>query len=196
MGSSTNPIYRREYGNSCRVPLQYTLTSKSRKTLQVGYREGITPGKLSTLQEGFDQAFAASVPASRMLGYLRGQASSLLAYAQSFGEDTNSALISEIRSYIQSLAQVKRTDVLPPDKEAEEHARQDHAGDGEEFMTAMNEETQHKRDVESLEAALGGLGASKQSQNNSLREQALLDSLQTRLSELKAALGFDSQTTE
>ncbi len=125
-----------------------------------------------------------------MLGYLRGQASSLLAYAQSFRDAVDSPLVSEIRGYLQSLAQVKRTDVLPPDKEAEEHAKQDHGGDGDGFTTALDEETLHKRDLEGLEAALAGLGGAAQPSNGVLREQALLNSLQTRLAELKAACGL------
>ncbi|KDN52144.1 hypothetical protein K437DRAFT_293223 [Tilletiaria anomala UBC 951] len=39
-----------------------------------GYREGITAGKLSTLQEGFDEAFAdIGVPLGRRLGSLKGR---------------------------------------------------------------------------------------------------------------------------
>lgn len=38
-----------------------------------GYREGITAGKLSTLQAGFDQGFNMSAPIGRTRGYLRGQ---------------------------------------------------------------------------------------------------------------------------
>ncbi len=48
-------------------------------SLQSGYREGITAGKLSTLQEGFDQAFAeVGVPLGRQVGLLRGKMDALL----------------------------------------------------------------------------------------------------------------------
>jgi hypothetical protein len=79
--------------------------------------------------------------------------------------------------------------VLAPDKEAEEHARQDHAGEGD-FTTALDEETLHRRDLEGLEAALGGLGAHDQHQAAPMREEELLASLERRLSELRAECGL------
>ena len=48
-------------------------------TLQTGYREGITAGKLSTLQSGFDQGFnEVGAPIGRIVGQLRGQVSALV----------------------------------------------------------------------------------------------------------------------
>lgn len=50
-----------------------------RLLLQDGFREGITSGKLSTLQSGFDSGYLLSSLPSRQLGNLRGRASALLA---------------------------------------------------------------------------------------------------------------------
>lgn len=47
---------------------------------QTGYREGITSGKLSTLQQGFDEGFNLSAPVGRTRGELRGQANAASYY--------------------------------------------------------------------------------------------------------------------
>ncbi|CAO1617621.1 unnamed protein product [Parajaminaea phylloscopi] len=50
----------------------------------VGYREGITAGKLSTLQAGFDEGFNLSAPLGRARGNMRGQANALQHYLTDF----------------------------------------------------------------------------------------------------------------
>lgn len=50
----------------------------------VGYREGITAGKLSTLQAGFDQGFNLSAPLGRARGDLRGQVTALNYYLNEY----------------------------------------------------------------------------------------------------------------
>ncbi|RXK34698.1 hypothetical protein M231_08050 [Tremella mesenterica] len=67
-GGAADPLTEREYD---RMVARYT---------DAGYREGITDGKLSTLQQGFDESFELSVPSSRRLGLLRGRTAALLSY--------------------------------------------------------------------------------------------------------------------
>lgn len=57
-----------------------TLPSPTCSSSQTGYREGITAGKLSTLQVGFDQGFNASTAIGRARGQLRGELLALDAY--------------------------------------------------------------------------------------------------------------------
>ena len=88
---------------------------------QAGYREGITTGKQDALQQGFDQGFAApGVPIGRALGQLRGVASALLALPN---HDDETA--AETQAISAALSNVRFADVMPPDVEAEEHARRD-----------------------------------------------------------------------
>lgn len=51
---------------------------------QTGYREGITAGKLSTLQEGFDEGFNLAAPVGRTRGILRGQANAAHFYLSEY----------------------------------------------------------------------------------------------------------------
>ncbi|KAL9932842.1 hypothetical protein V8E36_008097 [Tilletia maclaganii] len=58
-----------------------TLNKIQAQFEDVGYREGITAGKLSTLQAGFDEGFSTvGAPLGRAVGQLRGQALSLCVY--------------------------------------------------------------------------------------------------------------------
>ncbi|KAK0554582.1 hypothetical protein OC846_002058 [Tilletia horrida] len=53
-----------------------------------GYREGITDGKLSSLQAGFDEGFSTvGAPLGRAVGRLRGEATSLLAFVGRMASD-------------------------------------------------------------------------------------------------------------
>lgn len=45
---------------------------------QTGYREGITSGKLSALQSGFDEGFNQAAPLGRARGFMRGQVLALM----------------------------------------------------------------------------------------------------------------------
>ncbi len=159
---------------------------------QAGYREGITIGKLSALQSGFDQAFASSVHPSRRLGQLRGRAASLLALLKFVNAEDRTRSIDEaeenLRTISTALNRIKRTDILPPDKEAEEHAKMEHGDEGlAGGDTAMTEEVQQRRQVEALESALEGMG-SNASGAVLLREEALLDEWESKLVEIEALL--------
>ncbi|WVR04608.1 hypothetical protein IAU60_001618 [Kwoniella sp. DSM 27419] len=144
-GGSADPLVNQEY------------TRLSNKFSDAGYREGITDGKLSTLQQGFDQGFAQSVPLSRRVGMVRGRAAALLAvittgpapkpsHASADLEDTT-------RTIIRRLGVLRRDEVLAEDQERIEHERDEHP-EGEGFEL----EPTDQRDMEGLEKSLGLMG--------------------------------------
>lgn len=150
-------------------------------TLQAGYREGITDGKLATLQQGFDTSFAASVPPSRRLGQLRGQANALLSHLTR-PNSGSTELVDAARGLVQELARVKRVQVLPKDLERERHEQEEHGGDD-----TFELEPTDNREMEGLEDALGSLGGNghASSETKELREEDLLDYLEAKLEEIK-----------
>jgi hypothetical protein len=163
-GGASDPIVEQNWE---RITTRYS---------DVGYREGISEGKLSSLQEGFDQSFATSVPWVRRLGNIRGSAAGLLAFAVGSRDD----LVQEIRAFIAVLGKVKASDVLPVDQEALEHAKEHMAGDHEEPIRAEQE-------MEDLISTMDGL---TQTASSSQREGELLSSLEDRLRSLQAAAGL------
>ncbi|KAL1406229.1 hypothetical protein Q8F55_007920 [Vanrija albida] len=185
VGGAADPLVATEYA---RLEQKYT---------DAGYREGITDGKLATLQEGFDASFAASVPAARRLGALRGRVNALLAAASESGARTASGrgvrrsaspgpaapeqaadeVVAALRALAATLASVRRDDVLPPDAERIAHERDEH---GEDVLDVSD-----ARDMEGLEAAMGGLGG-QASRLGGLREDALLDALEAEVAALAA----------
>nr|GAT60450.1 predicted protein [Mycena chlorophos] len=124
-----------------------------------GYREGITAGKESALQEGFDAGFAqVGVPLGREIGHLRGAVSAIVAFLQSphCQRDDKTALLAEARSIAVSLADIRFSDIAPRDLEAEAHAREHLALDDDEGVDE-NPELKEKREMEALEDMLGKL---------------------------------------
>ncbi|CAE7227543.1 unnamed protein product [Rhizoctonia solani] len=90
--------------------------------MTAGYREGITAGKESALQEGFDDGFASTgAPLGRQVGTLRGQANALLALC---ARRQISDLEAEVREIVQGLSRVKLSALAPPDMQAIEHAKE------------------------------------------------------------------------
>lgn len=75
--------------------MTFTLTPSTLRS-QTGYREGITSGKLSTLQSGFDEGFNQAAPLGRAKGFMRGQVLALLHWNNSntaaAGEEAESSL--------------------------------------------------------------------------------------------------------
>ncbi|KXN81663.1 hypothetical protein AN958_04303 [Leucoagaricus sp. SymC.cos] len=130
--------------------VQETEWSKiSNEFINVRYREGITAGKESALQEGFDAGFAEiGVPLGREMGQARGKAAALLgilsARAKSLPSSESQSEVA--RELLNQLNNVRFSDIAPRDEQAEEHARE-HA-----------EEIGDKRQMEELEDMLGGLG--------------------------------------
>ncbi|CAE6501874.1 unnamed protein product [Rhizoctonia solani] len=89
--------------------------------MTAGYREGITAGKESALQEGFDDGFASTgAPLGRQVGTLRGQANALLALCTR----QQPGLEAQVREIIQGLSRVKLSALAPPDMQAIEHAKE------------------------------------------------------------------------
>ena len=138
---------------------------------QAGYREGITAGKESALQAGFDAGYAqVGVPLGREMGLLRGAALALMTFIDSPqllqpSEVLNEAL-KEIRAISAQLSGIRFSDIAPRDLEAEAHARE-HLADGEvdlpvngldENGVMQDEETVEKRTMEQLEDMMSSFG--------------------------------------
>ncbi|KAI0269974.1 hypothetical protein BC834DRAFT_967685 [Gloeopeniophorella convolvens] len=159
-----------------------------------GYRDGITAGKESALQEGFDAGFARTgVPLGRALGLLRGLAAALPA--------AHPPLAPAARAAAAALADVRWADIAPRDAEAEAHAREHLAelsGDAMEGTSAeeLNDEIAQRRGVERLEDAMAALGAPSTSTNSApAQARPTLDdvrAVQTRLALLLRDAGLDA----
>ncbi|ORY30406.1 hypothetical protein BCR39DRAFT_587954 [Naematelia encephala] len=164
-GSLSDPVVLQEYA---RLSSKYS---------DAGYREGITDGKLSTLQQGFDAGFALSVTPSRRLGQIRGHANALLTYLTSL--NSMDPRIEQVREIVRDAARARRDDILPVDMEREAHERDEHPDEQFELdQTAQ-------RDMEGLEGELEALGGKDQLGK---REQELLDELESRLRQIEREL--------
>ncbi|KAI0335828.1 hypothetical protein GY45DRAFT_1239813 [Cubamyces sp. BRFM 1775] len=136
-----------------------------------GYREGITAGKESALQQGFDEGFAqVGAPIGRELGILRGLCSALIAFLTRPQGSTTSPepTLSEVREIAKQLAEVRFSDIAPPDLEALAHAKEhldSAAMDADEDAAdltdpaKLNEEIKEKRDMEGLEDLMKQMNA-------------------------------------
>ncbi|KAF8816915.1 hypothetical protein BYT27DRAFT_7229175 [Phlegmacium glaucopus] len=123
----------------------------------VGYREGITAGKESALQEGFDAGFAdIGAPIGRELGILRGISSAILVLLRSTGVQDQESIQTEAQEISSQLSKIRFSDIMPRDLEAEEHARQ-HLEEGIEVD--VHEKIAAKRDIEAIEDMLTNLAA-------------------------------------
>ncbi|WVF69840.1 hypothetical protein IAT40_004620 [Kwoniella sp. CBS 6097] len=188
-GGASDPLVNQEY------------TRISSKFSDAGYREGITDGKLATLQQGFDEGFAQSVPLSRRVGILRGKAAALLSIATSSSSSTSASspaaspsssvppshastdLIDSLRDLIRRLSQLRRDEILPEDKERIEHEKEDHP-DGEGYELDQSD----KRDMESLERSLGLMGDAGATREKKEDGEAVISRLEAELEELEKAL--------
>ena len=126
--------------------------------VNAGYREGITAGKEGALQEGFDEGFAQTgAPIGRDLGMLRGFSSAIVSFLSSTRAGATPVnLLDEARAISQELANIRFSDIAPPDLQAEEHARE-HLESADDVVTS--EALQEKRDLESLEDMMNRMGA-------------------------------------
>lgn len=126
-----------------------------------GYREGITAGKESALQEGFDAGFAdTGAPIGREIGRLRGISAAILAMVNSSGSGQDESSAAEARNIAGQLANLRFSDVAPRDLEAEEHARQ-HMEANDDHGMEVGEEMAEKREMEGIEDLLAKLTAGK-----------------------------------
>jgi hypothetical protein len=140
---------------------QYQLYS------QAGYREGITKGRATTLQSGFDQGFnSVGAPIGRRLGILRGLASALVSFLTSTSTSSSSSLlppstekdelVRRARELVKRLATIRLEDLAPPDTEAEQHARE-HAEAHGEVPDLVPSKLQEHATMDSLERAFDSL---------------------------------------
>lgn len=166
---------------------------------QVGYREGITAGKESALQQGFDDGFAqVGAPLGREIGILRGFAAALLSFLNSPScslEPTARPTVSqEVRAISLELNRIRFSDIAPPDLEAEQHAREhlEAAGADGDNEIVSNEEVQLKRDVEGLEDMMNRMSADTVQASQLPQRPTAEDvsKLAGRLQALAGTLGF------
>ena len=160
------------------------------KYADVGYREGISEGKLSSLQEGFDGSFRTAVPLVRRLGRLRGMVGGLLGYTLGLGEGQQE-MVKMIRELNSDLGRLKMGDVLPVDQEALDHAKE-HLGDDNEDLPREGKEMDEMMtafDGAKVEGAGGRMSDSGPLQGK-MREEELLDSMERRMEELMRTVGL------
>ncbi|EJT45768.1 hypothetical protein A1Q1_05917 [Trichosporon asahii var. asahii CBS 2479] len=169
------------FGGPTQGGAQDPLADAEYARIEQKYSDGITDGKMSTLQAGFDQSFATCVPLSRRMGQMRGAANALLSLATQAKADEQ--LIAELRAVISKLSTVKRDDVLPIDHERIEHEKE-HQQDDNGFEFAQTEQ----RELESLEDMMGNMGQKRA--EPAVRGEELLDALEKELTEVQAKLGF------
>lgn len=163
---------------------------------QAGYREGITDGKLSTLQQGFDVGFARAVTPSRRLGNLRGRIAGLIGYLQSLPAPGNDeGLLHRAREVRTLLGRVKRGDVCEADEEALAHAREEHPDPDEEVRSgrvdaggdwSVSAGVGERREMERLVDALDGLGGG----GEGVRQGEVLDEFEERVGALEREAGL------
>ncbi|GAA5937361.1 Yae1p [Sporobolomyces koalae] len=135
-----------------------------------GYRDGITNGKNSNLQLGFDQGFSLASSYARQVGQLRGVATTLLSIlttqsgskhvptlinAQDEG-NTKDSIVSQLREVVNLLGKLERDQVLPVDQEALEHAKS-HNNDST-AATGFSQEYVDKQEMNELGDMLNTLG--------------------------------------
>ena len=143
--------------------------------MQAGYREGITAGKASTVQAGFNEGFAAGAQAGRQLGELRGTAAYVLARLLAASSPAaDAALIDAARTLVRDLGRLGVEDILGPDTEALEHTRE------------HGEREHGEVDVDVLSSGIGGLGASERGPT--------IDDCRARLDQLCASCGLPPTT--
>lgn len=122
---------------------------------KAGYREGITAGKESALQDGFDDGFASvGAPLGRQVGTLRGKANAALALCLRLEVH---ALEEELRDIVQALSRIRLSALAPPDMQAIEHAKE-HESDRPDVGDV---ETSTGATMQGLEDAFESLSTSK-----------------------------------
>ncbi|KAI0647982.1 hypothetical protein C8Q79DRAFT_925015 [Trametes meyenii] len=170
-----------------------------------GYREGITAGKESALQQGFDEGFAqVGAPLGRELGILRGLCSALIAFLSrphEIAAQTETAL-AEVREIATQLASVRFSDIAPPDLEALAHAKEhlesamNQDDDAEDLSDPanLNEEIKEKREIEGLEDLMAQMNASSGGSAAPARPKAEdVARLKERLLNIAGGLGLSLQ---
>ncbi|KAJ2933159.1 hypothetical protein H1R20_g3887, partial [Candolleomyces eurysporus] len=156
-----------------------------------GYREGITAGKEGALQEGFDSGFAQTgAPLGRQVGRMRGISAAILALSNRGSLECDPHIVQETRTIASQLAEIRFSDIAPPDLEAVEHAREHMQSTGEDLVVD-SEELEEKRDVESLGDMLAGMSAGSKVENKPRRPTIQdFEDLKKRLESVVGRLGL------
>ncbi|KAF5326523.1 hypothetical protein D9611_001055 [Ephemerocybe angulata] len=163
-----------------------------------GYRDGITAGKEGALQDGFDSGFAVTgAPLGRDIGRIRGISAALLALTNKGTLALSSStpgVRDGLRDIAAQLADIRFSDIVPPDLEAEEHAREHMRVEGE-ALEMDSEELNDKKDVEGLEDLLAGMSASGNGKERRPQRPTMQDFevLKKRLEALVGTLGLQIQ---
>ncbi|WWD21455.1 hypothetical protein CI109_105940 [Kwoniella shandongensis] len=172
-GGAEDPLVDQEY---TRLASRYS---------DAGYREGITDGKLSTLQRGFDESFAQSVPLSRQIGNLRGRAAALLSFLTT--DPSVGVRVEDLRELIRELGKLRRDQILPQDEERIAHEREEH--DGEAYELDVNDNREMEGLEKSLDLLSGGGNTSATGTNGTKEDgETVLRSLEERLRALEKNL--------
>lgn len=139
---------------------------------QEGYRQGITSGKESQLQPGFDQGFALSSPIARHLGTLRAIAASLLALLSTAAAAKHANklptlpppdsparvhLVAQLREVVTVLGKLDEVSCLPVDEEAAAHAREHDRGAAGGQWDGTSQDKADKDEMRELELMMGGV---------------------------------------
>lgn len=137
----------------------------------------------------------------RQIGHLRGMASALFALLStpSFAPQNGNKeeLLREARAISSDLAEIRFSDIAPPDLQAEQHAREHlESADAEErdFEVEMSDEVKQKRDLESLEDMMTrmGAGATTSAVDKTRPTMSDVEKLAGRLNVLLLSLGLPS----
>ena len=137
----------------------------------------------------------------RQIGHLRGMASALFALLStpSFAPQNGNKeeLLREARAISSDLAEIRFSDIAPPDLQAEQHAREHlESADAEErdFEVEMSDEVKQKRDLENLEDMMTrmGAGATTSAVDKTRPTMSDVEKLAGRLTVLLLSLGLPS----
>ncbi|GAA93366.1 uncharacterized protein L969DRAFT_91223 [Mixia osmundae IAM 14324] len=151
-----------------------------RRFHSAGYREGITAGKLASLQAGFNDGYQTGVPLGKRLGEIRGRLTALIAIATMLRCPADN-----LRGLLSDANKLSFAELAPPDAEAEEHARLEH---GEPFE--ISPELDPHSQVDLLAHAMNTLSSDDATPKSHLSAQQQLSRMETSLSAAQADLGI------
>ncbi|EIN12689.1 hypothetical protein PUNSTDRAFT_97504 [Punctularia strigosozonata HHB-11173 SS5] len=162
--------------------------------VNAGYREGITAGKESALQEGFDAGFAqVGVPLGRQVGLLRGRAAALLSFLSVSGT-SDSEHLHAARDIANKLGSIRFSDIAPRDLEAEQHAKEhldSYKGSADaDTDLGENEELADKRAMEGLEDLMANMSSARPAASSGRPSLEDLPQLEKQLDDLCLHLGI------
>lgn len=144
----------------------------------------------------------AGVAVGRELGLIRGILSSMLSFLNETSvavpSETDDQLIIEAQEINSRLSRIRFSDVMPPDLEAEEHARRYHEQDGSELDVDQERSTSSTGELELLENMIEQMNSDSERTNGLVLHPAKdrptteeVGVLKNRLDHLVARLGMN-----